>query len=107
MDKNYVIVALVSALATFLLMAILGAVLLEDEPERSYEPTSNVTAEEQFVSSCRGEDPPTGFCTCAWNKLSDVYTVSEMAEMGRTEEFPTEFYDIKNQCLAEINAQQI
>jgi len=108
MNKTNIIVALSAAVVTFFTMAILGAVLLEDEPER--EPVSTdirQQAQQQFMVSCRGENPPEGFCTCAWDELSDMYSVSEMAEMGNTDTYPTEFYDVRDQCLTETKARQI
>jgi len=105
MNYKNIAIALGSALVTFLVLAILGTVLLEDEKE--YQSMSDVTAEEHFISSCRAENPPAGFCTCAWDELSDEYTVMEIAEMGNSETFPPEFYDIRDQCIAEISAQQI
>jgi len=107
MNKNIIITILATTLVTLMIMAIIG-MSMEDETEQTYEtiPTQS-EAKEAFVSSCRAENPPEGFCTCAWDKLSDMYTVREIAEMGNSDVFPSEFYDIRDQCLMGVNAQQI
>jgi len=119
MDKNYVIIALVSALATFLLMAILGAVLLEDEPTNEPQTQDTVQTDnefneytssnirEGFIEGCMSEGGSRDFCTCGAEKVNEEYSLMEIAEMGSENEYPDKFWDMMRQCKTETNAQQI
>lgn len=112
MSKDNIIWAMGAAIVTFLLLGILGLVFDSGQQQptnqTSYEnQTRQEAAEGVFMGSCRAENPPSGFCQCAWDELVDEFTVDEIAEMGRTEDYPMVVYSIKEKCKTEANARNI
>lgn len=114
MSKTNIIVALSAAVVTFFTMAILGAVLLEDEPETTQDTVKvqdkyeEPNFKDDFVKGCSAEGASEEMCSCMFDKLKADYTLEEMAGFGVNGELPVNYTQryIKP-CQNELNAQQI
>lgn len=115
MNKTNIIVALTSAVITFLVLGILGATLLDDEPTVSTQDTvqtqekmSDDEFEHDFVSACSSQGVTEALCSCMFDKIREDYSLTEMAEFGINGELPANYTArYVTPCQNELNAQQI
>jgi len=115
MNKTNIIVALASAVITFLVLGILGATLLDDEPTvntqdtvQTQEETPNENYKHNFVKACSSQGVTEALCSCMFDKIREDYSLTEMASFGINNELPANFDErYLTPCQNELNAQQI
>lgn len=62
-------------------------------------------ARSDFVASCMSGGGSEEFCDCGFTKLTNEYTLKEIASMGIEGEYPPKFYETVRQCRDTRNTQ--